>query len=180
MINQFENFTIKEFDTRQGALLFKLIDENRSRLEDFFPVTVAATRTLANTLDYCRLMEQRRKNKSYFPFIIIDQKDNSYVGFIDIKNIEWKVPKAEVGYFIDQQYEGQGVISKALSFVLKHVVEKYGIKKMLSRASTQNLGSMKVALNNGFELEGTIRSDFKTANGEIVDLNYYGKVFNVI
>ena len=33
-------------------------------------------------------------------------------------------------------------------------------------------------LKNGFELEGTIRRDYKTTKGEVVDLNYYGKVFD--
>jgi ribosomal-protein-serine acetyltransferase len=177
MIGQFEDFSIIKFDTSKGSKLFKLIDDNRSRLEDFFPGTVAETRTLPDTLDYCLKMEQKRKNKAYFPFIIIDEKDNKYVGFIDIKNIDWRIPKAEVGYFIDQHYEGKGVISKALSFVLKYMVKTYGLKKILSRAGTKNQGSQKVALNNGFILEGTIRSDFKTASGEIVDLNYYGKLF---
>ena len=177
MINQFENFAIVEFNTDQGEQLFQLINDNRSRLENFFPGTVALTKTLKDTLDYCKVIKQRRKNKAYFPFIIIDKADNNYVGFIDIKNISWKIPKAEVGYFIDQKYEGKGVVSKALSLVLDFVVEKYGFKKLLSRIGTKNIGSCKVALKNGFELEGTIRNDFKTAKGEIVDLNYYGKIF---
>ena len=177
MIGQFEDFSIIKFDTSQGDTFFKLIENNRSRLEDYFPVTVVETRTLSDTLDYCAQMEQNRNNKAYFPFIIIDKKDNNYVGFIDIKNIDWKIPKAEVGYFIDQHYEGKGVISKAISFVLKHMVETHGLKKILCRTGTQNIGSRKVVLNNGFVLEGTIRSDFKTASGEIVDLSYYGKLF---
>jgi RimJ/RimL family protein N-acetyltransferase len=36
---------------------------------------------------------------------------------------------------------------------------------------------MAVILKNGFELEGTIRNDYRTTKGEIVDLNYYGRVF---
>ncbi len=178
MIKQFENFAIIEFDPNQGTSLFDLIDRNRLRLEDYFPGTVAVTRTLEDTLNYCKVIGQRINDKAYFPFIIINQIDNSYAGYIDIKSIDWKIPKAEVGYFVDHKYEGQGLVSKSLTFVLEYIKDKYAIKKILCRASPTNIGSNKVAIKNGFELEGTIRCDFKTANGEIVDMNYYGKILH--
>ena len=177
MIKQFESFAVLEFDTSESASLFKLFNDNKTRLEDFFPGTLAETRTLADTLNYCKLIQKRRNDRAYFPFIIIDQEDNSFIGYIDIKRIDWRIPKAEMGYFIDKQYEGKGIISKAMSYVLDYAVEKYKFKKILCRVGTQNIGSSMVALKNGFKLEGTIRADFKTSDGEIVDLDYYGRVF---
>jgi len=96
---------------------------------------------------------------------------------VDVKNINWEVPKAELGYFIDKHYEGQGITTIASRLVVDHIVSEYKFIKLLCRASTRNKGSIAVILKNGFELEGTIKKDYRTTKGEIVDLNYYGRLF---
>jgi len=106
------NFKIVEFDTQQGKSFFNLIDSNRVRLSEYFAGTVANTRTLEDTINYCKLIDEKVKNKSYFPYIIVNRKNNNFIGYVDVKNIDWSVPKAELGYFIDSEYEGRGIISQ--------------------------------------------------------------------
>ena len=177
MIINFKNFKIVELDTKQGKSLFTLIDNNRSRLSEYFADTVAKTNTLEDTLNYCKIIGQKVKNKSYLPFTIINNDNSDLVGFIDVKNIDWEVPKAEIGYFIDYKYKGKGVISQSLNYMITYLTKEYDFKKLLCRINSQNLGSINVALKNGFELEGIIRNDYRTTDNKVVDLNYYGKVF---
>jgi len=177
MNKTFRNFKITSFDSNRSNDFFNLIDSNRNRLEDFFAGTLSKTKTLKDTANYCKIIEQKVKDKSYFPFIICDINSSSFIGLVDVKNIDWSIPKAEIGYFIDANYEGQGVITKSLSLVINYLSETYKFKKLLCRANSNNLGSINVALKNGFELEGTIRRDYKTTKGDIVDLNYYGLIF---
>ncbi|BAO77003.1 GNAT family N-acetyltransferase [Winogradskyella sp. PG-2] len=174
----FDNYKIDLLSTSEGEAFFDLIDTNRARLEDFFAGTVSKTRTLKDTLEYCVEIENRIKVKSYFPYMITDVYTGQFVGLVDVKNIDWNVPKAELGSFIDSRYEGEGIVSKATNLVVNHIVKEYKFIKLLCRANTRNKGSIAVILKNGFELEGTIRRDYKTTKGEIVDLNYYGKVFD--
>ncbi|TGV00384.1 GNAT family N-acetyltransferase [Flavivirga rizhaonensis] len=174
----FNNFRITTLDTNEDEKFFYLIDRNRDRLEDFFAGTVSKTKTLHDTTIYCQNIRDRVLKKSYFPFIISDLRANTFIGLIDVKNIDWNIPKAEIGYFIDAYYEGQGVISKSLGLVIEHLSETYQFKKLLCRANSSNIGSIAVAKKNGFVLEGTIKKDYKTTRGEIVDLDYYGRVFS--
>jgi len=178
MMNQiFEGYKIALLDSNDSDLFFNLIDSNRFRLEDFFAGTVSKTRTLEDTRDYCKIIEQKIKDKSYFPFMIIDVETNSFIGLVDVKNMDWNVPKAELGSFIDTDYEGRGIITKATTLVIDYLIENYHFKKLLCRANSINIGSISVILKNGFQLEGTIRNDYRTTKGEIVDLNYYGRIF---
>jgi len=62
--------------------------------------------------------------------------------------------------------------------VINHIVEHYKFLKLLCRASSRNKGSIAVILKNKFELEGTIHKEYRTTKREIVDLNYYGRVFS--
>jgi ribosomal-protein-serine acetyltransferase len=173
----FDDFNIVDFDTKQSLPFFHLIDKNRVRLEDFFTGTVSKTKNFADTIDYCSVIEQKVKDKSYFPFIIISKAENKFIGLIDVKNIDWNVPKTEIGYFIDSNYEGKGIITKSLDYVIDYLVQTYQFKKLLCRVNSKNQGSINVAIKNKFQLEGTIRNDYRTSKNEIVDLNYYGRVF---
>ncbi len=174
----FNNFNIKSLDTNESERFFYLIDTNRNRLEDFFAGTVSKTKTLQDTIAYCDDIKQFVLEKSYFPFVICDLETDAFIGFIDVKNIDWNIPKAEIGYFIDCNYEGKGIISKFLGDVIEHLSDRYHFKKLLCRSNSRNVGSIAVAKKNGFTLEGTIRKDYKTTKGEIVDLDYYGRIFS--
>ena len=176
MDHSFKNFKIKILDTNQDELFFELIDNNRARLEDFFAGTVAKTMTINDTKDYCEVIANKIIDKSYFPYIISNLQDQ-FIGLVDVKNIDWNVPKAEIGYFIDAHYEGKGVVTKAVGHIIEYLIDTHQFKKLLCRAGSKNEGSIQVALKNGFGLEGTIRNDYRTTKGEIVDLNYYGRVF---
>ena len=174
----FENFKIDLLKPNEGEVFFNLIENNRRRLEDFFAGTVSKTQTLEDSFNYCVEIEKRIKAKSYFPYMIMDTKTRDFIGLVDVKNIDMNVPKAELGSFIDSRYEGKGIVSKAASLVVDHIVKEYKFIKLLCRANSRNKGSIAVIVKNGFELEGTIRRDYKTTKGEIVDLNYYGRVFD--
>ncbi|MEH6537526.1 MAG: GNAT family protein [Psychroserpens sp.] len=173
----FNHFKIDLLQPNESEALFNLIDSNRVRLEDFFAGIVSKTLTLEATINYGVEIQQRIKDKSYLPYMITDTKTNAFVGLVDVKNIDWNVPKAELGSFIDTKYEGQGITSKATNLVVDYIVQKHKFIKLLCRANSRNKGSIAVILKNGFELEGTIRNDYRTTKGEIVDLNYYGRVF---
>lgn len=174
----FRNFRIEPLDVDESDKFFNLIDSNRKRLEDFFAGTVSKTKTLHDTITYCHEIKQKVLDKCYFPFIITDLEKGAFIGLIDVKNIDWSIPKAEIGYFIDANYEWQGVISKSLGFVIEYLYDVYHFKKLLCRSNNKNIGSIAVAKKNGFTLEGTIKKDYKTTKGEIVDLDYYGLVFS--
>lgn len=177
MNQYFEDFKISLLSVNESVAFFNLIDSNRVRLEDFFAGTVSKTKTLEETINYCKIIEQKINDRSYFPFMITDIKTNAFIGLVDVKNIDWNVPKAELGSFIDSAFEGQGITTRATAIVVDYLIETYNFKKLLCRANSKNLGSISVILKNGFQLEGTIRNDYRTTKGEIVDLNYYGRIF---
>jgi ribosomal-protein-serine acetyltransferase len=159
-----------------GPALFHLIDTNRARLEDFFAGTVAVTRTLADTEQHVVNMLAKVEAHTYFPFALVDTRTNDLVGFVDIKNIDWNIPKAELGAFMDAAYEGQGLASKALEAITRYAFDVLHVDKLLIRTHEGNNGARRVVEKNGYQLEGTVRKDYRTTAGVVVDLMYYGRV----
>ncbi len=170
------NTTISLLSSKKAELFFELIKNNKHRLEDFFAGTVKRTNTLSDTIQYCLEVDERISFQQYLPYLIIDEVNNKVIGFIDFKNIDWSIPKAELGAFIDLNYEGKGIVTKTFNNLLEEVIKKHQFKKLFCRISKDNTRSIRLALRCGFKQEGIIRSDYRTTKGELIDLNYYGKV----
>ena len=118
---------------------------------------------------------QKSKDKLYYPFIIENTDTKELIGFIDIKNIDWNIPKAELGFYTDKEYAGKGITSKAFNLIVNYCFGELGFRKLYLRTHESNLAAQRLAEKCGFEVEGKIRKDYKTTKGEIVDLIYYGK-----
>lgn len=172
---QFENYTIRQLINNDLGEYFQLIDTNRKRLEDFFAGTVAITRTLEETKIHLADIVDKASKNNYFPFIIVDNSNNKIIASIQVKNVDWSIPKSELGYYIDSNYEGKGIVTKATSLIIQFCFDELKMEKLLIRTHAGNQPSILVAEKNGFKLEGTIRKDYKTTGGELVDLLYYGK-----
>ncbi len=173
----FNNYQILLLQEKDSTSFFHLIENNKERLNDFFAGTVVKTTTLEATQAYCKEIMNRIAHRTYFPYLIKEKASGKLVGFLDIKNIDWEVPKAELGAFIDADFEGKGIITHHLTQLIDTIVTKYGFKKLLCRIAKENKRSIQVALHCGFEYEGTIKRDYRTTDGRLVDLNYYGKLF---
>jgi RimJ/RimL family protein N-acetyltransferase len=171
----FDNHTIRLLEITDLENFFSLISDNRQRLEAFFAGTVAKTRTLSDTETYLIDISKKIAEKSYLPFVI-ENPEGKLVGFIDVKNIDWNIPKGELGCFIDASYAGKGFGKKAFSLFVAHLFKDFGFNKLFLRTHESNTAAKMLAQKCGFEVEGILRHDYKTTSGELVDLIYFGLV----
>lgn len=177
---QFDHFRIQLITIADTDAYFRLIEQNRSRLEDFFAGTVAKTKTAADTAVFVQDIVKKSGDRTYFPYIVKDDLSGNIAGFIDVKNIDWNVPKAELGCFADAAYAGRGVAHKALSLVIQHLFTGMGFNKLFLRTHSSNTAARALAEKCGFEKEGLIRRDYRTTKGELADLIYYGRINETI
>lgn len=171
---KFGNYLLRPIESNDVEAYFALIDTNRKRLEDFFAGTVVKNKTIEDTHLFVPEVIEKAARRAYFPFVIIDTTTNTIVGYTDIKNIDWNIPKAEIGYFIDKAYENRGVTSGAVAKIIEYCFNELKLHKIFLRTHESNIGSIKIAEKNGFKKEGMIRSDYKMTNGIIIDVLYYG------
>ena len=171
---QFDNYIVRQPKLTDLENYFQMIERNRPRLEDFFAGTVSKTKTYGDTEVFLADMMRRIKAKTYLPFIIIDSISQTIIGYVDVKNIDWNLPKAELGCYIDESCAGKGISKKALLLVIRHLFDDHGFNKLFLRTHQENQAARALAEACGFEREGLLRRDYKTTKGEIVDLIYYG------
>ena len=167
-----ENFELKIITASEYEAYFVLIDNNRKRLKTYFPKTVGAVKDLEQAKAYLKKICQKNIDKEIYPFGVY--RNNNLVGWISIKNMDWRIPKGELGYYIDESNQGQGIISEGVQAIVKYAFEDLKVEKLFIRTGLDNVGSQKIALKNGFKKEGVLRSEFRIDNGELVDTNYFG------
>ncbi len=173
---KFNGYSLRLLNLKDLDPYFELVQRNRERLADFFVGTVSRTRTYKEAQEFVEEMIRRTISNTYYPYLIIDDEQERIIGFIDLKNIDWSIPKSEIGFYIDEAYEGKGIITKALNQICDFCFEERGFEKLFLRTHPENVSAQRVAEKCGFQLEGTIRKDYKTTAGQLIDLQYYGRL----
>ena len=156
------------------APLFELIKRNHSYFKRYFPITLSKTKDLSSTESYVKELLDKVEKKTMFPFGIF--ADDLLIGMIYVKNIDWNILKCELGYYIDKEYSGKGISGKMVKQIEPFIFDELKLEKIFLRIAPDNLASKKIALKNAYLLEGTLRNEFRIETGELIDVEYYGKL----
>lgn len=158
---------------------YNLVERNRKRLEDFFTGTTSRTKNISDTEIFLKELSVKQDAKQYFPFVLVDNTTNEFIAFFDLKNLDWTIPKTEIGCYTDEKFAGRGITTNAMQLFLDYCFDHFEFKKIFLRTHHTNKAAQALAEKCGFEKEGNIRMDYKTTSGEIVDLIYYGKLNSI-
>lgn len=173
----FDEFHLRPLVEGDSKGFHDLVRRNAPRLS-FLTSTLRRTKTKKSTEEYVQYLVEKKAKRESLPLVLVHTPTSQLIGFMILFNIDWDVKKGEFGSFIDKDTEGQGYISQAIGGLLTHSFKELGFNKVFTRAHPDNKGANRIACKLGFKHEGTIRSDYLTAKGEVVDLNYYGILTN--
>lgn len=98
---------------------------------------------------------------------------NEVVGNIGFNSINQTLKKAEVGYWLSAQYQGRGIVTRAVSALFEMAFTQMGMEKVQICAAEGNKPSRAVCERLNMELEGII-TNAENLNGRIVDHAIYG------
>jgi len=154
--------------------LYNLVEINRERLIMYFPKTSANIKDLDSAKKFARQKVKQAFEREQYCFVIAKKNYGEIVGMVMVKNIDWTIPKGELAYFIDQNYEGLGITSSAVKWVVDYCFAQLEMEKLYIKFNPENVGSKRVAIKNGFEKEGLLKREFRTGLGELTDVERYG------
>lgn len=170
------SFTDWKIDRIEHVLpeeFYKLIDKNRSHIGKTFPVTLANSDSLKKAEDFIAVSLDKEKNNEGFYFYARDIKTNNLIGYLCIKSIDYRISKCELGYFVDEDYQGKGITTKMVSHVLDFCFKDLMLNKVFICTSEINLASQRIALKHNFKQEGILRDEFRNGDGELQNTVYF-------
>jgi ribosomal-protein-alanine N-acetyltransferase len=101
---------------------------------------------------------------------------NKIAGTIGFHNHKPKMC-SEIDFGIQSKYRNQGIVTEALSILLKFGFEDLELKRIEAQTDPSNIGCIKVLEKTGFKKEGHLRQNF-FANGKIFDTLIYSQLKN--
>lgn len=108
---------------------------------------------------------------------IYDKETGDFIGSSGLHRINWDVPKFEIGYWIDSRFSGKGYMTEAVQAITKFAFNELKARRVEIRCDSKNTKSSAIPEKLGFTLEGILRNDTLTVDGnDLGDTCIYAKI----
>ncbi len=137
-----------------AAALTEVVRANLPRLRPWMPWAVDDY-----SLEHCKQWIGRNLNEfatdGRFNAVIIC--DGVYAGAIGFHHLDTVNRSAEIGYWLAEEFEGRGIITRCCRVVIDHLFETVKLNRVQINCNVENEKSRAVPERLGFKLEGIHR-----------------------
>ena len=168
-----ENFIIDKLKQADANQLHQFMIDNTERLYKFFPVTLFSNTTVEKSIVYIAIKEKEIQERINFTFAIRTIDSQKIAGLIIIKKIDWTKKQGEFAYCIGEDFEGKGLVTKAVEVISKFAFNELNLKTVQIIAHKTNLASVKVAEKAGFIWRKTLLNEFTPTDEVPLDMELY-------
>ena len=165
---------VRRFREGDGAALYELVDNNRSYLSDYFSHVLHATPDKETAEQYVREKMAAWLLQREYCFGIWENRSAQLIGQVQLTSIDWGIPRAELSFFLDQSFQGKGMMTEALQAVIRFAFTQLFIEKLSLPTSMENYDMHRIARKCGFRREGDLRSEMRKGGGDYVDVMLFG------
>ncbi|PLT28126.1 GNAT family N-acetyltransferase [Peribacillus deserti] len=97
-------------------------------------------------------------------FLIFHKETQNFIGSTGFHNIDWDIPKCEIGYWLDTRHSGKGYMTEAIKELTRFAMNQLKCKRVEIRCESENLKSRSIPEKLGYTLEGILRNDDLSAD----------------
>lgn len=151
-----------------ASTVFEIVDRNRECFGRWLP-WVESTKTIED--EYDGLQHVYNNEWTYLVFL-----DNKIVGSVGFVKRELKRKKLEVGYWLDEDFGGRGIMTRAVKLLEEMVFQTDEWNKIEIHADVDNVKSQNVPKRLGYNLDGILRQDYFYPDGRIGDTMVFSKL----
>lgn len=112
-------------------------------------------------------------NMEHYQWAIELKETGDVIGNINLLEISNNDENCEVGYCLGKAFWNKGIMTEALSEVIKFGFNEIGLQRIAARFDVHNLASGRVMGKCNLIYEGTLRKITKDNSGNLVDCKYY-------
>lgn len=166
-----DEITLVLAEERHARAMTDLIVRNQARLARWEPWAERPA-TLDSTRAYIRnALEDFVRGRQISTIIAIDGGQR-FVGRCGLRMNPY-AGSGDIGYWIDGDFEGRGITTRAARALITSAFDELGLTKMELRTSVANRRSRAVAQRLGFDFEGIMPGGLQFAN-RADDVALYG------
>ena len=169
VINVDEDIVLRKPSLARAEDIFRLVDANRQHLRRWLP-WVDAMRAVKDERAWLE-DELAPSNRWSQPYMVLQR--SKLAGMLDIRGLSSPSRAGEIGYWLAEDAQGKGVMTRSCRALLDYVFALEGINRMQIRAATSNTKSRAIPQRLGFMFEG-VQRQAELVNGVFFDLAIYG------
>ncbi|MBA2173781.1 GNAT family N-acetyltransferase [Halobacillus locisalis] len=110
-------------------------------------------------------------------YLIFSKETGAFIGSTGFHEIDWSVPKLEIGYWIDTKHSGNGYMLEAVEALTTFAFEELDMVRIEIQCESENVRSRAIPEKLGFQMEGIMRNDDRSVDGKrLTDTCIYSKV----
>ena len=166
---------LRPYQTGDGAMYYAVGQKNRQHLQRYEADNVILT--VKNEQEAEALVQELAADwaaRKCFFLGAWDKLSGEFVAQVYIGVVNWDTPEFEIGFFVDQDHEGQGYVTESVRAALDFVFEHLQAQRVSLRCNATNLRSQRVAERCGFTREGLLRQERRHPDGSFSDSLIYG------
>ena len=153
--------------------LSKLMVLNKERFQRYFPKTLAQNLSESDSKSYIEKKTQEQKNKTEFTFAIKFENSQSVAGLVILKDIDRDTKTAELAYCIGENFEGKGLMTKAIIEVSKTAFYEFNLSTLKIIVHKTHSASIRVAEKAGFIWKKTLEKEYTPPGESPLDMELY-------
>jgi [ribosomal protein S5]-alanine N-acetyltransferase len=125
-------------------------------------------RTMNDAKEFIQLIEDRALYNECFYWAICLKNTDCLIGTISLFDFSQDNEKAELGFELNTDFHGQGIMQEAIQMVLKYVFEQKEVDVILAYTVIENVKSVALLERNGFILDEELKYTERKTLGNLV------------
>ena len=149
-----DNLTLRFIQQDEAEALYALVDKNRAYLRKWLNWVDKQTGPEVSRVNILNRIEEARKGEALDLGICLEGK---LIGSMGFNKIVKESRRAEIGYWISQEYQKQGIMTDCVRVLISYGFKELNFHRIEIHCSTKNEKSSAIPERLGFKLDGIFR-----------------------
>ncbi len=172
-----ERLTIRAPRYGDGAKVRAAVQESLPELRPWMPWAAGELPSEADYEVRVRRGRARFLLREDLWLLLFLKGSHTLVGCSGLHNIDWDVPRFEIGYWVRSSFAGQGYVTEAVNGVAAFAFDTLGARRVEIHCDAANVRSAAVARRAGFEQEAHLRNDERNHwTGKLCDTLIFARI----
>ena len=157
-----DRLRIKLLEPAHEPLMTHFRIDNKKHLTKWEPTRTPEFYTDAFWYMQLKIAIREFRNRTNLRLVILNEMESRVIGVCNYTNIvRGTFQSCHLGYALDKEYEGQGLMFEALQISNNYVFEKFSLHRIMANYMPLNKRSGDLLSRLGFTIEGEARSFLK-------------------
>jgi ribosomal-protein-serine acetyltransferase len=163
-----EHISLNLVEEKHAETILNLVYANKHILREWFPWVDDADLKFIKKF----ISNSKRQYKAKTDYACVIMYNTQIIGRIGIYQIDNKNKIGAIGYWLDEKFQGKGIITKASIAIINYAFDVLHLNRIEIKCGTENYKSQGIPERLQFKKEGIIPKG-EIINKKFIDLNLY-------